>query len=227
MPLSLQSRLLRVLAEGEYYRLGGHDLVRADVRIVTATHRNLPGLVERGQFRADLYHRLKVITLRVPPLRERLEDVPALVRHFLHEAGQEFRLPPKLADRALLEHLATLEWPGNVRELRHLCQSLAALAPAPVIGIDDLPPELHPDHRSAADEQSDWPDLISEELRQRLAREEPDVYDPLKTRFEQHVARIAVDFCNGNQSEAARRLGMSRNTLARILREPAAVASSD
>ncbi|NDY95767.1 nitrogen regulation protein NR(I) [Wenzhouxiangella limi] len=227
MPLSLQSRLLRVLAEGEYYRLGGHDLVRADARIVTATHRDLPALVESGQFRADLYHRLKVITLRVPPLRERLEDVPALVRHFLREAGQEFRLPPKLADRALLEHLATLDWPGNVRELRHLCQSLVALAPAPVIGIDDLPPELHPDHRGGATKAPGWPELMTEELRQRLSREEPDVYDPLKARFEQHVARIAVDFCQGNQSEAARRLGMSRNTLARILKEPSALATSD
>lgn len=226
MPLSLQSRLLRVLAEGEYYRLGGHDLVRADVRIVTATHRDLPALVESGQFRADLYHRLKVITLRVPPLRERLEDVPALVRHFLREAGEEFRLPPKLADRALLEHLATLEWPGNVRELRHLCQSLAALAPAPVIGIDDLPPELHPDHQTGAARQRGWDELVSEELRQRLSRDEPDVYDPLKARFEQQIARVAVDFCDGNQSEAARRLGMSRNTLARILKEPTAMTAS-
>ncbi|MFW5816267.1 MAG: nitrogen regulation protein NR(I) [Wenzhouxiangella sp.] len=226
MPLSLQSRLLRVLAEGEYYRLGGHDLVRADARIVTATHRDLPALVESGQFRADLYHRLKVITLRVPPLRERLEDVPALVRHFLREAGEEFRLPPKLADRALLEHLATLEWPGNVRELRHLCQSLAALAPAPVIGIDDLPPELHPDHQTGGARQRGWDELVSEELRQRLAREEPDVYDPLKARFEQQVARAAVEFCDGNQSEAARRLGMSRNTLARILKEPMTLAAS-
>ncbi|HMA98611.1 MAG TPA: nitrogen regulation protein NR(I) [Wenzhouxiangella sp.] len=226
MPLSLQSRLLRVLAEGEYYRLGGHDLVKSDVRIITATHRNLPELVDTGQFRADLYHRLKVITLRVPPLRERLEDVPALVRHFLREAGQAFRLPPKLADRALLEHLSSLEWPGNVRELRHLCQSLAALAPAPVIGIDDLPPELHPDHRGGQSDAPDWAELISSELRQRLSTKEPDVYDPLKTRFEQHIARVAVDFCKGNQSEAARRLGMSRNTLARILKEPSELSAS-
>jgi two-component system nitrogen regulation response regulator GlnG len=219
MPLSLQSRLLRVLAEGEYYRLGGHDLVTADVRIITATHRNLPELVENGQFRADLYHRLKVITLRVPPLRERLEDVPALVRHFLREAGQAFRLPPKLANRSLLEHLSALDWPGNVRELRHLCQSLAALAPAPVIGIDDLPPELHPDQLGKQAGAPDWAELISSELRQRLATREADVYVPLKSRFEHHVAKVAVDYCNGNQSEAARRLGMSRNTLARILKQ--------
>ncbi len=223
MPLSLQTRLLRVLAEGEYYRLGGHDLVRADVRIITATHRDLPTLVEDGHFRADLYHRLKVITLRVPPLRERLEDVPALVRHFLREAGREFRLPPKMADRALLDHLSTLEWPGNVRELRHLCQSLAALAPAPVIGIDDLPPELHPDHRLPAAESAGWQELLAGELQDRLTSGESDLYDPLKTRFERHMARRAVEFCQGNQSEAARKLGISRNTLARMLKEQEAL----
>lgn len=220
MPLSLQSRLLRVLAEGEYYRLGGHDLVRADVRIVTATHRDLPSLVDSGQFRADLYHRLKVITLRVPPLRERLDDVPALVRHFLREAGREFRLPPKMAERSLLKYLSTLEWPGNVRELRHLCQSLAALAPAPVIGIDDLPAELHPDRRTPIADVDGWPELLAAEVRQRLRSDESNLYEPLKARFEQHVARIAVDFANGNQSEAARKLGISRNTLARILKGP-------
>jgi len=220
MPLSLQTRLLRVLAEGEYYRLGGHDLVRADVRIITATHRDLPTLVESGHFRADLYHRLKVITLRVPPLRERLDDVPALVRHFLREAGQEFRLPPKMPDRALLDHLSTLDWPGNVRELRHLCQSLAALAPAPVIGVDDLPPELHPDHCQQRATPRGWQELLTGELREQLDEGESSLYEPFKARFESHVAKAVVDYCQGNQSEAARKLGISRNTLARILKEP-------
>ena len=221
MPLSLQSRLLRVLAEGEYYRLGGHDLVEADVRIITATHRDLPALVADGLFRADLYHRLKVITLRVPPLRERLGDIPALTRHFLREAGQEFRLPPKLADQALLDYLQTLSWPGNVRELRHLCQSLAALAPAPVIGIDDLPPELHPGHSQQSDSTAgDWLDQMSAELRSSLHDSEEPVYEPLKTRFERHIAQTTVEVCAGNQSEAARKLGISRNTLARMLKSP-------
>ncbi len=219
MPLSLQSRLLRVLAEGEYYRLGGHDLVESDVRIITATHRDLPSLVAQGQFRADLYHRLKVITLRVPPLRERLEDIPALTRHFLREAGQEFRLPPKVPDPTLLDYLKTLSWPGNVRELRHLCQSLVALAPAPVIGIDDLPPELHPSQNGPAESGGDWTTPMCAELRSRLRFSDEPVYEALKTRFESEVARTTVSACAGNQSEAARRLGISRNTLARMLRE--------
>lgn len=221
MPLSLQSRLLRVLAEGEYYRLGGHDLVESNVRIVTATHRDLPALVAQGLFRADLYHRLKVITLRVPPLRERLEDIPALTRHFLREAGQEFRLPPKVPDPALLDYLKTLSWPGNVRELRHLCQSLVALAPAPTIGIDDLPPELRPNHREPPSANLDWLQLMSAELRSRLQHDDEPVFDSLKARFEGEVAQTTVKACAGNQSEAARRLGISRNTLARMLKDEA------
>ena len=219
MPLSLQSRLLRVLAEGEYYRLGGHDLVEADVRIITATHRDLPALVAEGRFRADLYHRLKVITLRVPPLRERLDDVPALTRHFLREAGEEFRLPPKVADPALLDYLKTLNWPGNVRELRHLCQSLVALAPAPVIGVDDLPAELHPEHVQPGTTEQDWLARMSAELRGQLRFSDEPVFEGLKARFEHRVAVTAVDACGGNQSQAARQLGISRNTLARMLKD--------
>ena len=220
MPLTLQSRLLRVLAEGEYYRLGGHDLVRTDTRIITATHRDLTKLVESGQFRADLYHRLKVIALHVPPLRERRDDIPELTRHFLREAGREFRLPPKLADPALLKHLSRLDWPGNVRELKHLCQSLAALAPAPVIGLDDLPRE----HREArpgkngSSSSEDWTKLFASAVKQWLGGDQEDGHEYFKQSFETTLAQTALDACDGNQSEAARRLGISRNTLSRMLK---------
>ncbi len=217
MPLSLQSRLLRVLAEGEYYRLGGRDLIRTDARVITATHRDLARRVAEGSFRADLYHRLKVIALHVPPLRERREDIPELTRHFLREAGREFRLPPKLADKPVLQHLASLPWSGNVRELKHLCQSLAALAPAPVIGIDDLPREYRSRASSGSSMGGDWQQLLADSLRQALRDNHDNCYEPLKETFERCVARVAVDTCSGNQSEAARRLGISRNTLARML----------
>ena len=217
MPLSLQSRLLRVLAEGEYYRLGGRDLIRTDARIITATHRDLARRVEEGSFRADLYHRLKVIALHVPPLRERRADIPELTRHFLREAGREFRLPPKLADQALQQHLAQLRWSGNVRELKHLCQSLAALAPAPVIGIDDLPREYRHPGPDRTTPGSDWQDLLADSLREALDDHPEACFEPFKLAFEQRMAKVAVEACNGNQSEAARRLGISRNTLARML----------
>jgi len=220
MPLSLQSRLLRVLAEGEYYRLGGRDLVRTDARIITATHRDLAGRVEDGRFRADLYHRLKVIRLEVPPLRARREDIPELTHHFLREAGREFRLPPKLADRELIEQLKQLDWPGNVRELKHLCQSLAALAPAPLIGVDDLPAEYRQpgQHGRMAGER--WTDLLGQRLSDDLAASEEQLFERYKQAFEQAIVSTTLTQCEQNQSEAARRLGISRNTLARILHQP-------
>ncbi len=215
MPLPLQSRLLRVLAEGEYYRLGGRDLVHTDARIITATHRDLAALVQAGEFRADLYHRLKVIAVHVPPLRERREDIDELTRHFLREAGREFRLPPKQAGQSLLAHLRTLDWPGNVRELKHVCQSLAALAPAPEIGVDDLPAEYRDPGNAPATGQ--WTETLADELRQRLQEEGADLHEHFKQRFETVLAKATIEACGGNQSEAARRLGISRNTLARML----------
>jgi len=218
MPLGLQSRLLRVLAEGEYYRLGGRELVKVDARIVTATHHDLADSVQQGHFRADLYHRLRVIALEVPPLRERREDIPVLARHFLREAGQAFRLPPKLAGKAVLDHLAKLHWPGNIRELKHLCQSLAALAPAPVIALDDLPPEYAEAGTAAL--STDWTDGLARAVRQRLAGDKNEGHEHFKQAFEHALATTALEACEGNQSEAARRLGISRNTLARMLKNP-------
>ncbi|NBB92271.1 MAG: nitrogen regulation protein NR(I) [Gammaproteobacteria bacterium] len=218
MPLKLQTRLLRVLAEGEYYRLGGHDLIHADVRVITATHRDLSELVARGRFRADLFHRLKVIELKVPPLRDRREDIEALTHHFLQEAAKSFNLPERSADPALIRHLARLDWPGNVRELRHLCQSLAALAPGEVVGLDDLPEE----YRGSASPQpveSDWTRQLADELNRQLAGEQDGLHRGLLARFEATLAETSVAACGGNQSEAARRLGISRNTLARMLKD--------
>jgi len=217
MPSSLQARLLRVLAEGEYYRLGGRKLLKSDARIITATHRNLEKRVSDGRFRADLYHRLKVIAVQVPPLRERRQDIPELTGHFLHQAGREFRLPPKLADADLIGHLQALPWPGNVRELKNLCQSLAALAPAPVIGVDDLPVEYRATTPLVDQGQPEWARQLSESVQAELSGSANQLHGLYKRFFEQSLARAAVDYCAGNQSQAARRLGISRNTLARML----------
>ncbi len=216
MPLNLQSRLLRVLAEGEYYRLGGRGLVKADVRVITATHHDLGERVADGEFRADLYHRLKVISLKVPPLRERREDIEALVEHFLAEAATEFRLPVRSAAPELIDYLKTLDWPGNVRELRHLCQSMAALAPAALIGLDDLPEEYR-DGASHPPAGVGWERDLADETRQRIPAANGELHAELMARFETHLAHAAVEACADNKSEAARRLGISRNTLARML----------
>jgi two-component system, NtrC family, nitrogen regulation response regulator GlnG len=219
MPLNLQSRLLRVLAEGEYYRLGGRGLVKADVRIITATHHDLGERVAAGDFRADLYHRLKVISLKVPPLKERREDIPELIEHFLTQAAAEFRLQGRSASPELVDYLKTLDWPGNVRELKHLCQSLAALAPAALIGLDDLPEEYR-NLTSQTGADSQWEAGLAAEASQRLPDADGNLHAELLERFERQLAHCAVDVCNGNKSEAARRLGISRNTLARMLNPP-------
>ncbi|MFW5927327.1 MAG: nitrogen regulation protein NR(I) [Wenzhouxiangella sp.] len=216
MPESLQSRLLRVLAEGEFYRLGGRGLVRADVRIITATHHDLRERIEAGRFRADLYHRLKVVGIEVPPLRERREDIPELIEHFLRQAAEEFHLPRRTAQPTLIDHLQRLDWPGNVRELKHLCQSMTALAPGQAIGLDDLPDEYRPDNvRPAVD--AGWTAMLAEDLTRRLNRGESGLHAELVREFERTLAENALAACKGNRSETARRLGISRNTLARML----------
>lgn len=224
MPLALQTRLLRVLAEGEFYRLGGRDLIQARARIVTATHHDLNQLVEQGRFRADLYHRLKVITLTVPPLRERQADIPELVQVFLQEAADAFSLPSKKADQRLIDHLQRLPWPGNVRELRHLCQSLAALAPGQVLSTDDLPTDYRqlptaarPEPSTETSHRQDWTAALAATVVTELDRSDGLRFQDFKAAFQREVCLAAVSACNGNQSEAARRLGISRNTLAAAL----------
>jgi two-component system nitrogen regulation response regulator GlnG len=218
MPLRLQTRLLRVLAEGEYYRLGGRDLIKAQARIITATNQNLDLLVEQGRFRADLYHRLKVISLMVPPLRERREDIPQLIEHFLDLASEEFNIPRKSADTGVIEHLCQLAWPGNVRELKNVCQSMSVLSPARIIQMDDLPIDYQTERAQSNASKShheDWADHLSRTIELSEASEE--LFEQYKQRFEVAIARAALAQCRGNQSKAAKKLGISRNTLARFL----------
>lgn len=217
MPLRLQTRLLRVLAEGEYYRLGGRDLIKAKARIITATNQRLEMQVKEGQFRSDLYHRLKVIALSVPALRERRDDIPQLIHHFLERASDEFKVPKKTADPALIRHLSQLDWPGNVRELKNLCQSLAVLAPAQVIQTDDLPVEYRINQTQAgqAKKGSDW--MLGLKRALETDNNTDDLFERYKAAFEKTLAETMLDGCGGNQSKAARQLGISRNTLARFL----------
>lgn len=218
MPLRLQTRLLRVLAEGEYYRLGGHDLIQANARIVTATNQNLEQLVDKGLFRADLYHRLRVIALNVPPLRDRRDDIPKLITHFLDLAATEFKVAAKSASPQVIDHLVDLDWPGNVRELKNLCQSLAVLAPGETIGLDDLPAEYQ---RSLSSGQTpkrwanDWAKSLAQHIMDGDRNDELFIH--YKSIFERVLAQTVLTQCKGNQSQAAKRLGISRNTLARFL----------
>jgi two-component system, NtrC family, nitrogen regulation response regulator GlnG len=144
MPFDLQTRLLRVLSDGQFYRVGGHSPLRANVRVIAATHQNLEARVRQGLFREDLYHRLNVIRLRLPALRERREDIPLLTRHFLQKSARDLGVEPKRVSEAALAYLTTLQFPGNVRQLENLANWLTVMAPAQTIEIKDLPPDLVP-----------------------------------------------------------------------------------
>ncbi|MGF6921509.1 nitrogen regulation protein NR(I) [Paraburkholderia sp. 40] len=151
MPFDLQTRLLRVLSDGQFYRVGGHNPLRANVRVIAATHQNLESRVRQGLFREDLYHRLNVIRLRLPALREHNEDIPLLTRHFLQKSARDLGVEPKRVSEEALAYLASLPFPGNVRQLENLANWLTVMAPAQTIEIKDLPPDLGPTHGAGSE----------------------------------------------------------------------------
>lgn len=214
MPASLQTRLLRVLAEGEFFRVGGRELIRVDVRVVAATHQDLDALVAEGRFRADLLHRLDVVRLRLPPLRERRDDVPRLAERFLRAAALKFDAPPKRFAKAALERLLAHDWPGNVRELENLCWRLAALAPGDVITPADLGDALatHRDHNGGS-----WDAALKTWARERLAAGDEGLHAEARARLDRVLLEAAMEHTGGRRSEAATRLGLGRNTLTRKL----------
>ena len=215
MPLSLQTRLLRVLAQGEFFRVGGRELIRVDVRVIAATHQPLEQLVADGRFRADLLHRLDVVRLRLPPLRERREDVPQLAERFLAAAAARFDAPPKRLGKAALARLLAHDWPGNVRELENLCWRLAALAPGDTIGAADLD-EAFADAPAPAG-GDDWGMPLRAWARTQLAAGAEQLHASARERFDQALLQAALEHTGGRRSEAAARLGLGRNTLTRKL----------
>ena len=220
MPLPLQTRLLRVLAEGEFFRVGGRELIRVDVRVVAATHQDLETLVADGRFRADLLHRLDVVRLRLPPLRERREDIPLLAMRFLAAAARRFDMPPKRLGKPALERLLVHDWPGNVRELENLCWRLAALAPGELVGVADVEAALPtatlraPASSTTAD---DWDARLAAWAHARLEAGCEDIHDDARERFDRALLEAALEHTGGRRAEAAARLGLGRNTLTRKL----------
>jgi len=218
MPLPLQTRLLRVLAEGDYYRVGGRDLLRADVRIITATHQDLKAKIADGSFREDLYHRLNVITIKLPPLRERGEDIPLLARHFLHQASVDLGLEEKYLLPETIRALQSKALPGNVRQLQNLCQQLCVMAPGEQIFPEDLPSslsEIEPGNQS----QDSWSDSLRRWTHSALAQGQLDVMTQARHNLERTILDCALDYTGGKRVEAARLLGLGRNTLTRKLKE--------
>jgi len=220
MPSDLQVRLLRVLADGEYYRVGGHAPLRANVRIIAATHQNLEERVRLGLFREDLLHRLNVVRLRLPPLRERPEDIGPLARHFLQKSGRDLAVEPKGLSEEALKVIMLFSFPGNVRQLENICHWLTVMAPGQRIEVADLPPEVREAPAAAAESgESDWRHALDRELSQALARGERNVGDRLEHEFEKTLIKRALAHTGGHRMEAAAWLGWGRNTLTRKIQE--------
>ncbi len=231
MPLSLQTRLLRVLAEDEFFRVGGRELIKVDVRVIAATHQPLETLVGEGRFRADLLHRLDVVRLPLPPLRERRDDVSRLAAHFLAVAAERLQAPAKRMLRPALERLHAHDWPGNVRELENLCWRLAALAPGDNITVADIDAVLTPSPGGAATASmapagaatagwvagADWEAAFAAWARRQLAKDAPDLHADARKRMERVLFDAALQHTAGHKGEAAERLGLGRNTLTRRL----------
>jgi two-component system nitrogen regulation response regulator GlnG len=248
MPFELQTRLLRVLSDGQFYRVGGHNPLRSNVRVIAATHQNLEERVRQGAFREDLYHRLNVIRLRLPALRERREDIPALTRFFLARSARELSVEAKRISEPALQQLMQFSFPGNVRQLQNVCHWLTVMAPAQVIETKDLPPELvsavaaapvaapvdqsppeagpsapaaapSPEAVAARGGASHWLDDLEREALTQLQAGNPEVWDGLTRQFEARLIHAALAVTRGRRIEAAQKLGIGRNTITRKIQE--------
>ena len=226
MPLELQTRLLRVLSDGSYYRVGGHTPQRAEVRIIAATHQPLEERVRQGLFREDLFHRLNVIRLRLPPLRERREDIPLLAERFLAQSSASLGVETKRLSTAALAGLSAYDFPGNVRELENLCQWLTVMAPAQTVELHDLPEELRVT-ASTNMPDGDWAQALAVELRRRLAAGESGMAHEMAQTLDRICLHTALEHTGGRKVEAAQRLGWGRNTLTRKLQELGEADSDD
>jgi len=217
MPSELQTRLLRVLSDGHYYRVGGHSPLKANVRIIAATHQNLETRVKEGLFREDLFHRLNVIRVRLPSLRERREDIPILARHFLQKSAQDLDVEAKRFSDGALKYLASLDFPGNVRQLENLCHWLTVMAPGQLVDIADLPPDLRETAPQAL--VANWEGALAVEVDRLLARELGQVHEKLTHAFERVLINRALAHTGGRRIEAAQALGIGRNTITRKIQE--------
>jgi two-component system nitrogen regulation response regulator GlnG len=218
MPVDLQTRLLRVLSEGKFYRVGGHEQVETDVRIIAATNQDLEERVKDGRFREDLFHRLNVIRVHLPPLRARREDIPLLARYFLKQSATELSVEPKQLLPETAAALALLPWPGNVRQLENTCRWLTVMAPGQTIRVEDLPSELNTEGAKAVD-QDGWRSGLKHLIEQKLAHGESNILETLNPEFERILLQAALAHTGGRKQEAAVRLGWGRNTLTRKLKE--------
>ena len=217
MPAELQTRLLRVLSDGHFYRVGGHQPIKANVRVIAATHQELDARVRQGLFREDLYHRLNVIRLRLPPLRERREDIPLLAKFFLQKSARELGVESKRLSEAALKYLGAQDFPGNVRQLENLCHWLTVMAPSVTIEVKDLPPEVRGE--AVAQPVQGWVAALEQEAEMMFNRGETGIINALSPQFEKTLIEKALARTGGRRIEASQLLGLGRNTLTRKIQE--------
>ena len=220
MPLDIQTRLLRVLADGQFYRVGGHSPVNVDVRIIAATHQNLEKLVADGDFREDLFHRLNVIRIHLPSLKDRRQDIPQLTRHFLKRASDELGVEVKTLHSDTEQRLTALDWPGNVRQLENTCRWLTVMASGKEILPADLPPELlTPTAITVEDAPQHWHHALEQWALDNLRQGQQNLLGEALPEFEKILLEAALAHTHGHKQEAAKLLGWGRNTLTRKLKE--------
>ena len=221
MPAALQTRLLRVLADGEFFRVGGHQSVNVDVRVIAATHQDLEKHVGNGTFREDLYHRLNVIRLALPALRDRIEDVPELADYFLHVTARELDIESKQLRPEALACFQRYRWPGNVRELENVCRRATIMAPSQEIDVQDLPAEMvaSTQNDTRAGSGADWESGLKQWAEQHVRAGMSSILDDALPRFERVMIEVAMASTSGRRQDAARLLGWGRNTLTRKIKE--------
>ncbi|TKB43988.1 nitrogen regulation protein NR(I) [Thalassotalea mangrovi] len=219
MPLEIQTRLLRVLADGQFYRVGGHSPIQVDVRIIAATHQNLEERVERGDFREDLFHRLNVIRIQLPSLKERKEDIEQLALHFLAKAADELEVECKSINAQALKFMQQCDWPGNVRQLENICRYLTVMASGKEILLSDLPDELTALPRTTSNHTGEWQNQLSLWVDEQLRQGNSDILSHALPEFERICLDRALHFTHGHKQEAAKKLGWGRNTLTRKLKD--------
>ena len=218
MPADLQTRLLRVLSDGQFYRVGGHQPIKVNVRVIAATHQDMEARVKAGLFREDLFHRLNVIRLRLPALRERAEDIPDLAKHFLKRSAQQLGVETKILSDDTLNYLSRLQWTGNVRQLENVCHWLTVMAPGQNVDLADLPPELK-NHDIQISSATDWKEALKKEVQEALHKNQNEILTHLNQDFEKILIEEALHFTKGRRIEAAQMLGLGRNTLTRKVKE--------
>jgi len=227
MPAELQTRLLRVLSDGEFYRVGGHTPIKVDVRIIAATHQNLEDRVKDGRFREDLFHRLNVIRIHIPPLRERREDIAQLTRFFLGEAAAELNVEVKVLRPEVLDFLVRQDWPGNVRQLENACRWLTVMASGREVHMEDLPPELRAENNVGPEGAPGWDNQLRRWAEQQLACGDSDLLGIATPIYERTLIEVALQHTGGRRQDAAKLLGWGRNTLTRKIKELGMEAGPD